>query len=88
MVLLVLMLGFPCFFGGLLAQTGAGLDITVEMETGQQFAPGWILSAPRFSSNLTYPLEIDEDGIARHNELQPYEGFNFDLHENGTVAWF
>lgn len=73
---------------GLRAQTGTGLDITVEMEPGQQFSPGWILAAPRFSSNLTYPLVIDENGVDRHNQLRPFEGFNFDFHENGKVAWY
>ena len=87
-LLVVLGLGASCWMGELSAQIGVGLDITVEMEPGQQFAPGWILSAPRFSSNLTYPLVIDEAGVARHNQLRPFEGFNFDLHENGTVAWF
>ena len=59
------------------ANGGIGLDITVEMEPGQQFAPGWILSAPRFNANLTYPIIIDEAGVARLNQLHPYEGFNF-----------
>ena len=62
--MVVLGLGVSVLDGVGSAQTGVGLDITVEMEPGQQFAPGWILSAPRFSSNLTYPLVIDDRGRA------------------------
>lgn len=70
------------------AQQENSLDIIVEFETDQTFAPGWILSAPRFSSNLTYPMVIDATGADRFNDLRPYEGFNFDHHEDGRLAWF
>lgn len=70
---------------------GQGLDLlglNVELEPGQQFSPGWILAAPRFTSNLTYPFLIDEEGVVRYNQNRPYEGFNFDIQENNTLAWF
>ena len=70
------------------AQQENSLDIIVEFETDQTFSPGWILSAPRFSSNLTYPMVIDATGADRFNDLRPYEGFNFDHHADGRLAWF
>lgn len=69
-------------------QTDQALDITVEFASDQDFSPGWILAAPRFNSNLTYPVVIDQEGVVRYNEVRPYEGFNFDLHGNGALAWF
>ena len=42
----------------------------------------------RFSSNLTYPMVIDATGADRFNDLRPYEGFNFDHHPDGRLAWF
>ena len=64
------------------------LGLNVELEPGQQFSPGWILAAPRFTSNLTFPFLVDEEGIVRYNQNRPYEGFNFDLQDNNTLAWF
>ena len=74
--------------GALFGQQENDLDITIEFESDETFAPGWILAAPRYSSNLTYPLIIDATGADRFNELRPYEGFNFDHHEDGRLAWF
>ena len=70
------------------AQQEVNLDITVEFESDAPFSPGWILAAPRYSSNLTYPLIIDAAGVDRFNDLRPYEGFNFDHHADGRLAWF
>lgn len=72
----------------LMAQTNDGLDVQVIMEPGQEFGPGWILASPRFSSNLTYPIIVDDQGILRYNELHPYQGFNFDQNPNGELSWF
>ena len=78
------------FFGPLHieAQTGNNLDVQVVMEPGQEFAPGWILASPRFSSNLTYPIIVDDQGVLRYNALHPYQGFNFDQNANGELSWF
>ena len=74
--------------GFLQAQSDDALDITVEFESGQQFSPGWIIGNPRFDSNLSYAVVIDEAGEDRYNEIRPFEGFNFDRHENGALVWF
>lgn len=72
----------------LAAQTTNGLELEVVMEPGQEFGSGWILASPRFSSNLTYPIIVDAQGVVRYNELHPYHGFNFDQNPNGELSWF
>lgn len=69
-------------------QTGDALNIEVTLEQGQTFGEGWILASPRFSSNLTYPILVDEMGDVRFNEVRPLEGFNFDQHPDGSLSWF
>lgn len=70
------------------SQTSTGLALEVVLEPGASFADGYIIAAPRFNSNLTYPIILDETGAALHNELHPYEGFNFDLHPDGRMSWY
>lgn len=86
-VLLVLAL-FVVGGGNMMAQSEESLDVVVELEPGMEFSPGWILSTPRFNANLTYAIIADELGEVRLNQLHPYEGFNFDWHENGKLAWY
>ena len=75
-------------FGQVYAQNTASLDIDVLLEPGQQFEAGWIITSPRFSSNLTYPMVFDDLGNDVFNELTPYQGFCFEHHPDGRLSWF
>jgi len=70
------------------AQDNQALSMEILLEPGAQFSPGEILASPRFSSNLTYPIVVDSDGTVLYNELNPFRGFNFDFHPDGSLAWF
>ncbi len=72
------------------AQTSTGIDLDVLFEPGMgdAFSDGYIIAAPRFSSNLTFPIIVASSGEAVHNELNPFRGFNFDLHPDGRLAWY
>jgi len=87
----VLVVIFICSGGWTLplrAQTSTALSVEVVLEPGQTFSDGWILASPRFSSNLTYPLVVDDQGTLVRNELNPFRGFNMDLHPDGRLAWY
>jgi|GEM_PF-384301 hypothetical protein len=70
------------------AQNTNSVELQVELEPGNTFAEGWIIAAPRFSSNLTYPIVLDHLGNAFHNDLNPYRGFCFEQQPNGELSWF
>ena len=70
------------------AQQSTALSVEVLLEPGEQFSEGQIIAAPRFSSNETYPIVVDANGDLLHNELNPFRGFNFDYHPNGSLAWY
>ena len=72
------------------AQTSTGLSLEVLFEpgNGNAFEDGYIIASPRFSSNLTFPIIVSSTGVPLHNELNPYRGFNFDLHPDGRLAWY
>ena len=69
-------------------QTSSGLDINVVVEPGSALGEGWIIAAPRYSSNLTYPMVVDANGDVVLNDLRPYQGFSFEHHPDGRLAWF
>ena len=70
------------------AQTSTALSVEVVLEPGQTFSEGWILASPRFSSNLTYPIVVNDQGVLVRNELNPFRGFNLDHHPDGRLAWY
>ena len=70
------------------AQNTSPLDIDVVLEPGHLFEEGWIITSPRFSSNLTYPMVIDPMGHQVFNELTPNQGFCFEHHPEGSLTWF
>jgi hypothetical protein len=72
----------------LMSQVNSGLSMEVIFEPGVQFTAGEIIASPRFSSNETYPIVVAQDGTVLHNELNPFRGFNFDHHPDGSLAWF
>ena len=84
-MLLALVLGLP---GAFLAQQSTSLSLEVLLEPGEQFSGGQIIASPRFSSNETYPIVVDADGALLHNDLNPFRGFNFDYHPDGSLAWY
>lgn len=78
--------GMLCGAGPIQAQNA--LDVQVLLEDDGEFSPGWIIAAPRFSSNLTYPIVVSAEGEVVFNELRPLTGFNFDQNPNGQLSWF
>lgn len=75
---------------GLSARVVAQTSLSVEtlLTPGETLSGGWIISSPRFSSNLTYPTVVDSNGVVVLNALRPFRGFNFDLHPDGRLGWF
>lgn len=84
--LLLLMTGPNISF--IQAQDVDELAMEVLMEEGQSFAPGWIITVPRYSSNLSYPVIVGPSGDVVYNASHPYLGFNWDHHPSGELVWF
>ena len=72
----------------LTAQTTTSISLEVLLEPNATFSDGYIIGSPRFSSNETYPIIVDQGGAVLHSELRPFRGFNFDLHPDGRLAWY
>jgi len=72
----------------MMGQEGVGIELEIVMEPNQEFAPGWILTSPRFSGNLSYPVIVGSSGEVAYNELAPYRAWNFELQPSGQLTWY